>query len=90
MQPTYHANVIYPKYPPKLQPFKDVTPESTYRRYPLSYVGLKDINEIRTFICGENGIKQGLICDFEGNEICDSVIGLKIIGNIFENGDLLK
>lgn len=58
--------------------------------YPLSYVGLQDINEIRTFICGEDGIKQGLTCDFEGNEICDSIIGLKIIGNIFENGDLIK
>lgn len=33
MQPIYHATVIYPKYPPKIQPFKDIAPESTYRTY---------------------------------------------------------
>lgn len=53
---------------------------------PLKEVGLDDILHIREMCnCQDEDTT-----DYNGNEIKDSVLGIEVIGNIYENPELLK
>lgn len=53
--------------------------------WPFDYIGLNDLNDVRESCgcCDED------TCDINGNEINESILGIEIIGNIYETPELL-
>jgi len=52
---------------------------------PFDYLGLEDIDTLKDACgCGDDET-----CDINGNEINESILGIEVIGNIYENPELL-
>lgn len=62
------------------------TMANDYYIRPLCYYGIEDLEDLRNCL----GVKDGENEDINGTIIDDSLLGLKVIGNIHDNPELLK
>lgn len=53
---------------------------------PLHYYGIEDLENLRDCL----GVKDGENEDINGTIIDDSLLGLEVIGNIYDNPELLE
>ncbi len=54
---------------------------------PIAYAGFESIDEILEAVVWKEGDEM---CDSEGTEINESLLGIEVIGNIHDNPELIK